>query len=197
MGNILYPPQALPLFVAFSFAPSWVWWVVPLVIVSGVVLSHRPSLFAWVAISGCIAWPWTQAYISTGNPLLWVVAALAVGTVFGWPAVLVALKPSLLPFALFGVTQRGWWVAATVLAGSAVLLMPLTLDYAHVLLNARGSRVGLLYSAFDIPAMLIPLLAWVGRRKTRGSETPEILDDRGSMSRRLARWRSRGRIAPA
>jgi ABC-type transport system involved in cytochrome c biogenesis permease component len=76
----------------------------------------------------------------------------------------VLLKPSLAPFALFGANRRSWWAG---LAALVLLCLPfggLWADWVASVLNSRGG--GLLYSALEIPMLLLPLVAWIGR--TRG-----------------------------
>ena len=79
----------------------------------------------------------------------------------GWPGVFVLLKPSLAPFALAGIRRRSWWVAALLLGLLSLAMLPLWLEYPAAI---RNSDVGATYSLQDIPPMLIPVVAWLGRR---------------------------------
>ena len=93
--------------------------------------------------------------------MIWSVAALALGTIWYWPSVFVLLKPSLAPFALFGANRRRWWLA---LGGFVLVSLPfgsLWIDWVTSIVNARGG--GLLYSTLEIPMLLLPLVAWLGR----------------------------------
>jgi len=163
--EIMYPPTILPLLVAFAFLPDFLWWTIPLAILVGVVLYWRPSLVGWTLILACLAPPITLTIYMWGNPGIWIVAFLALGTVYGWPAVFVLLKFPLAPFALIGIRRRSWWVAAGVLAVVSLMFLPLWGDYVTVLLNARGPLVGLTYSLPSVPLMLIPLIArWASTR---------------------------------
>lgn len=90
-------------------------------------------------------------------------AALALGTLWYWPSVFVLLKPSLAPFALFGANRRSWLLA---IAGLVVLCVPfgsLWVDWVTSVVNTRGG--GLLYSTLEIPILLLPLIAWLGRTR--------------------------------
>jgi hypothetical protein len=107
----------------------------------------------------CLLPPLTMQQFVKGNPVMWVMAAEAAWLARGWPTLPVLLKPSLGPFALIGVTRRGWW-AQLVVAGLATLpVLGLALMYPEVILDSRGG--GALYSVRDVPLMLIPILAAV------------------------------------
>jgi hypothetical protein len=92
------------------------------------------------------------------------VAALALGTLYAWPAVFAALKVSIAPFALFGCWHRSWWLAAGMGLLISLAFLPMWQDYVLVLLNSTNPR-GLLYSVADVPLMWIPLMAWLGRSR--------------------------------
>ncbi len=100
-----------------------------------------------------------------GNPVMWSAAALALGTLYAWPAVFAALKVSIAPFALFGSWRRSWWVAAAAAAAVSVAFAPMWPDYLRALANSSNPR-GALYSIGDVWLLALPLAAWAGR--TRG-----------------------------
>jgi hypothetical protein len=162
-GDNMYPPTSAPLFVAFAALPAplamFLWYLVPLGVVAAVLVRSRPSGWRLVACLALLAYPPSIGVVYLGNPALWVLAALSLGTLYRWPAAFVLLKPSLAPFALLGLRDRRWWIVAAGFAAVAVALLPLTLEYAKVLLNARGQFSGLLYSLPNVPIMLIPLVA--------------------------------------
>jgi hypothetical protein len=91
-------------------------------------------------------------------------AFLALASVYSWPGVLVLLKPAIFPFAIVGIGDRRWWIAAAVLGLVSLALLPMWVDWFRVLLNARGPRANLLYAFSDLPLMAIPLAAWLGGR---------------------------------
>jgi hypothetical protein len=167
-GDVLYPPVALWLFVPFVLLPepiAWVlWFSVPIAAVSYAIWQLRPRPEAWPLIALCVAWPTTLLKTWTGNPVIWCVAALALGTLWAWPSVLVVLKTSLAPFALFGAWRRSWWVAAGLLIVASLPFGALWGDWIASILNSQGG--GLLYSSLEIPMLLLPLVAWAWR--TRG-----------------------------
>src|SRR4029079_246770 len=72
-------------------------------------------------------------------------------------------KPSLGPFALFGVWRRSWWVAAAVVVVASLLFGPRWLAWLTSMRNAEGG--GLLYSSREIPMLLLPLVAWAFRTR--------------------------------
>lgn len=169
-ANILYPPIALALFLPFVVLPAFLWWAGPLAIVAGTVWYWRPNRWALAGIGLCaVSWPMVIA-VHQGNPVMWVAAAVALGT--RWPAyaALVLLKPSLAPFALLGIRHRGWWIVAGVMGVASLLLLPMTLDWLTVLRNLEGGRTGFLYSITEVPILAIPILAWItSPRRRRGS----------------------------
>ena len=175
--EILYPPTILLFLVVAHLLPAILWWAIPTAIVLGVIVYWRPSAWGWAGIFACFACPTTMNIWANGNPGIWAVAAVATATIWGWPGVLVLLKPSLFPFALVGIRSRGWWIAASALMLLSLVFLPMWADYATALVNARGSRVSLLYSAGNVPLVCIPLIAWLARRSAHRSaaivETPK------------------------
>jgi hypothetical protein len=173
-GDVLYPPVALWLFVPFA-APAGVlaglaavlWWAMPLGITGVAVWRLRPRPAAWWLIALCVANPTTLLKIWTGNPVIWSMAAMAVATMAGstrFAAPFALLKPSLAPFALFGINRRSWWLGLAVFGLLCLPFGALWADWVASVRNSRGG--GLLYSALEIPILLLPLVAWAGR--TRG-----------------------------
>jgi len=90
------------------------WWAIPVGITGWAIWRLRPRPESWPVLALCIAWPTTLLKTWTGNPVIWSMAAMALGVIYAWPSVWVLLKPSLAPFALFGASRRSWWVAAVV-----------------------------------------------------------------------------------
>jgi hypothetical protein len=174
-GDVLYPPVALWLFAPFAVAGTGglaalalaiAWWVIPLAFTAAAVVLLRPRPWAWPLIALCLANPTTLLKVWTGNPVIWSMAAMAIAVLAGrtrFAAPFALLKPSLAPFALFGVRHRSWWLG---LGALLVLCLPfgsLWSDWVASVLNSRGG--GLLYSALEIPMLLLPLVAWLGRTR--------------------------------
>ena len=164
-AEVLYPPPILALLVPFAVVPAFVWYLAPLVIIIGIVVSWRPSVWAWAAIGACIAVPETSELFANGNPGIWMVAAVALATRWPFAGPFVLVKPTLAPFALVGVRHRSWWIRLAVVVALSVAFLPMWADWIAVISNATGPRVGLLYSVGSVPAMLIPVLACVGRTR--------------------------------
>ena len=146
---MLYPPPMLLLFAPFTVLPAVLWWAIPLGTIAWVIARHRPRPLALGVIALCLVNPTSIATIYWGNPGLWIAAAIALATVYGWPAVLVLLKPTLLPFALIGIRRRSWWLAIGALVVVSFLFLPMWFEYIVVVGNARppGSFNGLGYSS--------------------------------------------------
>jgi hypothetical protein len=162
-GDILYPPTAILLFVPFLALPPVLFWLIPAGVLGWVVIRHRPAPWTWPLMALCLAYPPTTVKLVHGNPFLWVSAAVALGTIYGWPAVLAVLKPTLAPFALIGSRTRRWWLAAAVLVLVSIPFGALWGEYVSVLVDSRNPA-GVLYSLSDVPMLLVPLAAWLGRR---------------------------------
>ncbi|HEX5825350.1 MAG TPA: hypothetical protein VFY18_12910, partial [Candidatus Limnocylindrales bacterium] len=100
-GDILYPPPMLLVFAPLSRLPDWLYYAIPLGITLAAVLWLRPVPVGWPAILFCLWWPTTIVVIAGGNPGIWLMAFMALGCVWRPASVLVFLKPTLAPFALF------------------------------------------------------------------------------------------------
>lgn len=164
-GDSLYPPTILYLTVPFVYGlPEVAWWAVPAGIIAAAMLHHRPAPWTWPIMAALLVLPRTVEIVLYGNPVLWVTAALAAGTVAGWPSVGVLLKPSLAPFALWGVRRRSWWYALAAMAILALPLGALWTVWGRALLDSNGS---LAYSLPDLTFVMVPVVAWIGRRPQR------------------------------
>jgi hypothetical protein len=165
-GDILYPPVGLWLFVPFAILPTIpalvLWWAIPAAVTVWAVVRLRPRPEVWPLIALCLAWPTTPLKIWTGNPVIWSVAAMAIATAWRGAAPFSLLKPSLFPFALFGLGRGAWWIG---LAVFIVLCLPfgsLWVDWVTTVVDSRGG--GLFYSILEAPMLALPLVAWIGRR---------------------------------
>jgi hypothetical protein len=64
-----------------------------------------------------------------------------------------------------------WWITAVVLALLSLLWVDATVTWVGVLASSRGG--GLLYSAVDIPMLLIPVIAWRARTRRLDGPSPD------------------------
>jgi hypothetical protein len=170
-GVILYPPTFILVMAPFLVLPPWTYWITPLAAVLYAAWRHRPGIIAWPYIAICCWFPGTTVNIVAGNPSILFCGALALGTIWYWPAVMGFLKPSLLPFAFFGVWKRAWWVGLGVLVLVSLPFGWLWRDYLQVVLDARHP-LGLLYNVGQIPLMLLPIAIWAGRTRGRAERVP-------------------------
>ena len=83
------------------------------------------------------------------------------GLRFGWPALIVAAKPTLPFFLLIGANRRSWWIGLGVIALVGLGFGRLWLDWISVVIHAPG---GVLYSIPNVPGLLMPVIAWLARR---------------------------------
>jgi hypothetical protein len=174
-GVILYPPSFIVVMAPFLVLPAWTYWALPIGAVVYAAWRHRPGILAWPYIAICLWFPGTTVNVVAGNPVLLFMGALALGTIWYWPAVLGFLKPSLLPFAFFGVWKRSWWVGLAVLTLVSLPFGAMWIDYIRVVLDARHP-LGLLYNLGQVPMMLLPIAIWAGRRRpgSRRAGTPQL-----------------------
>jgi hypothetical protein len=177
IGDVLYPPPTLFVFALVGILPiglaAVVWWGVPAVVVAFCLWRLRPAVWSWPLLALTLWWTPTIDRIAVGNPLMWLVAAMYAATVFPGAAVLVALKPTLAPFALFRANHRSWWISAGVLAAISLLFLPLWFDYLKVLENAR-SFAGAGYSFEESPALVGAIVAYLARERLLTAASPEL-----------------------
>jgi hypothetical protein len=162
-GDVLYPPVWLVLFVPAALAPWPLWWAFPAAMVAWTLWKLRPSPLGLATIAAFVAWPPTAVHLLTGNPGIWLVGSLALAMLYHWPAVVLLTKITVAPLGLWGIRDRRWWVALGVLGLACLLFLPMWPTYVQVLLDAQHPA-GALYSAQDLPMLLIPLVAWATSR---------------------------------
>lgn len=160
MLDVLYPPTGLFLFVPFAVLPAVLWWLIPAAITGYVIWSCRPNVWTVALILLLLAWPKATNSIVYGNTDIWMMATVAGGLRWGWPALFLLIKPTLAIFALVGIRHRSWWVGLAVLVVVSLLQLPLWLDYVVAM---RNLAIHADYSLVSIPMLLIPIVAWVRR----------------------------------
>lgn len=169
-GDILYPPVALWLFVPFTVLPAALWWAIPLGLTVWSVWRLRPAFVVWPLLALCMAWPPTVVKLATGNPAMWAMAAMAAGVVTVGPAVFALIKPSLFPFAMWGIRRRRWWAWLAVFVGLSLPFGSMWSDWLTAIANSQGG--GLLYSIQEAPMLALPVIAWLGRRGLASRSPP-------------------------
>jgi hypothetical protein len=174
--TFLHPPISLLLFAPFLVLPGVLFWLVPLVGTAAIIATWQPARWTWPVMALQLNWPRFTGAVLVGNTDLWVVFFIAAGLRFGWPVLLLVLKPSIAPFAIVDVAAllradaipvRRWREIA--LAAALVLVMAapfggLWLDWLAVV---RHSPADPLYSVAAIPWLSIPVVAWIARRRYR------------------------------
>ena len=162
--TFLHPPVAVLFFLPFLYLPPILWWVLPIALVIWSFNVWRPVWWSWPVMAAMVAVASPAAALTTGNTNIWVCAGVAFGLLYGWPAVLIFLKPSLFPLAFIGSWSKWWWIGVVILLLASVPFGALWFDWARVLLNSPGT---LLYSANDIPWILVPIVAWYAATRPR------------------------------
>jgi hypothetical protein len=162
---ILYPPQALVLFVPFTFLPAALWFGIPIILTGWIIAWHRPSIWGSVAMLAIVAAaPLLFLPYVAGTPTIWIVAFLALGTRWPAAAALVLLKPTLAPFALIGSRDGRFWAGCAVLATIGLAMLPMSLDWIRAVTNLTGEKAGVLYSVENLPLVAVVAIAWISGR---------------------------------
>jgi hypothetical protein len=164
LGDVLYPPTVLYMFIPFLVLPYQLWWVLAVGLLCYVVWSWRPALWAVAAILVCLAFPNQPILYFRGAPVILFAALVAAALRWKWPGALILMKPSILPFALIGIRTRGWWITAAILLVLSLPLIPLIPDWLRAVVDARGPD-GWLYSVKDLPLLMVPVIAYHGRTR--------------------------------
>jgi hypothetical protein len=180
----MYPPVLLYLLVPFTVLPAILWWAIPFGIIAAAIRHVRPSGWSWALLALILVNPRTWTAIVYGNPSLWAFAAIAAGLAWSWPMAFVFLKPTLAPIALFGLRRPGFWRGFAVAVAISVPLIPMWIEFASALQNARNGY-GLDYVLGELPIALALVVAL--RRRGSGPPTGVF----------LARWRSEPQPATA
>lgn len=167
--SFVHPPPALVLFVPFLVLPAVLWWVLPLGTTVWAIARLRPARWTWPLLVLCLTWPRSIGSLLAGNSDMWAMAVVALGVVFGWPLVLIMIKPTFAPLALLHIRRKMWWVAFAVVAALNVVALPLWLDYLAVV---RNSQLRLDYSLLNLPLVVLPAIAWLGRSRAPAGTPP-------------------------
>lgn len=163
--SVLYPPIALYLFAPFTVLPGLLWWAIPAGIVGWHVATARPVWWTWPVMALLLFAPRSQAIIIWGNTGIWVTALVAMGLRFAWASPFILLKPTFLPFAFTGIRKRAWWAGFGVFIIASLAMLPLWFDYLAAMRNNVGDwPPGFIYSVPDYLLVMVPVVAWLGRR---------------------------------
>ena len=152
--------MSLLLFLPFLYLPIALWWAIPIGAVVWSVWSWRPTRWIYPLIALLMIWPRSTGGLIVGNTDMWVCAFVALGLRYGWPALLIAIKPSFAPLMLVGIRHRSWWWGLPVLAIVCLPFGALWFDWLAVIRNAPAN---LAYSFANLPLMFVPIVAWLGR----------------------------------
>ena len=167
--TFLHPPISVYLFAPFLVLPLILWWVIPIGIVAWCITSWRPADWTWPVMAALLVLSRFYIPLIVGNTDLWVWAAIAASLRFGWPAVLVVVKPSLFPFMFIGIRHRSWWLAALVVILLCLPFGTLWVDWISVI---RHAPKDLGYSLPNVQWLLVPVIAWAARTRPTRSISP-------------------------
>ena len=165
--TFLHPPVSVLFFAPWLVLPAILWWAIPLATTAALVAAWRPAPWTWPLMAIGLADPQFHQALLWGNSNLWIMLALGLGLVIGWPAALILMKPSLAFLALVGYRHRSWRVAVAVIALACLPFGLLWVDWVKVLMNSPASPT---YGLPQTPWVLLPLIAWLGRRRLVGED---------------------------
>lgn len=160
----IYPPIAAPVFAVWSFLPAGLWWAVPIAVLGYVLVRLRPAPWAWPVMACALLFTSTASVYAVGGSTLWVVAGIAGGLIWGWPALVVLLKPTFVLFAVVGMDRRSFWIGLALIAALSLLMLTEWIRWIQAMLNAEGA--GLLYSIRDLPLVAVPVIAWLASERS-------------------------------
>ncbi len=164
-GEFLYPPIALPFFALFTVLPSVVWWAAPAVLFSAGLLRLRPARWTWPVLAFLVLVGQSIPLLIAWNPTIWIVTFAIWAPFLGWTGPIVLLKPTVAPLALLGIRRRSWWVSAGLMAVACLPFGSLWGDWVTAVTNMKtNGPPGLAFSLLQLPFLLIPVVAWLGRR---------------------------------
>jgi hypothetical protein len=174
--TFLHPPISLALVAPFVVLPPLLFWLVPLLGTACIVATWQPARWTWPIMALQLNWPRFGGALIVGNTDLWVVFFIAAGLRYGWPVLLLVVKPSIAPFAIVdfvallradAVPVRRWREIAAVAAILVLGAAPFGRLWLEWLSVVRNSPADPLYSIAAIPWLTIPVVAWMGRRRYR------------------------------
>lgn len=177
--DVLYPPNALFLFVPFTVLPAVLWWLIPAAVLGYLIWTWRPPMWAVIVMIVLLMPVRAFGAFLWGNTDMWIAAAVAGGLRWGWPAALIAIKPSVFPFLLVGVRRRSFWVAGAILGVASLALWPLWPVYVTAI---RNMELRPDYSLGSVTLLLVPIVAWFARR--RPIEAPGPSDRSSPLTQR-------------
>ena len=174
----VHPPIALWLFVPFLWLPAVVWWLIPAAIAAWLVYRWRPGEWAWIASLVIIGWPPQVQNVQVGNTDMWIAALTGAGILYGWPAALIVIKPHSLPYAVFSIRHRSFWIGLGVMAVLAIPFGSLWFEWLRMLSKLAGS--GPAYLVKLLP--LVPVIWWLSwRLRSVPKEDAQYADDGGHV----------------
>jgi hypothetical protein len=170
--DFIHPPSLLPFVAPFTALPTpfdylaWLGFALALTF----ALLRRLAWWAYPIVAVLAITPNTLITYINGNSSMYLAAAFGWSLYVGWPAGLLALKPSLGPLAIPGFLRapRRSLLLAVVPLGLTLPFLGAWGDFLTVLRNAQG--LSPTYSLVQWTVFLIVAMPWLGERAPRWLE---------------------------
>jgi hypothetical protein len=164
--DFIHPPSFLPLVAPFTLLPApfdyLAWVAVPTVLTA--ILLRRMAWWAWPIVALLAITPNTLITYINGNSSMWFAAAFGWSLYLGWPAGLIAIKPSIGVLALPGFVKdpRGTIALFAIPLLATLPFLATWVDWVTILRNAQG--LGIFYSLVQWTLFTIIALPWLTDR---------------------------------
>ncbi len=122
------------------------------------MLRWRPHWVTWPLLALALCTDGFRNAVVTGNTDMWMMAAVAAGLVWAWPAVVAVIKPTFAPIALLALRRRSGRVGMAIVIAVSVPLGALWVEWIQVIQHGPG---GLAYSLPNYVWVAAPALAWL------------------------------------
>ena len=167
LGGYLDVDRSPWLFDPFAIVPAVAWWAAPMGLTAWALWRLRPTVVVWPMLALCVVWPPTVVNVASGSPVLWVMAAVAVGLVAvpdSW-----TFRSNALAFDLWVARRRRWWIVVVAFVATCLAFGAMWEGWLTTVISSVGG--GLSSPVQGIPMVSIGIVAWLGRTRVVQPQT--------------------------